>query len=163
MYRKEDYDKLNRAQKHELYEWQLANKKARVDKRSSNDKQKISAMQQQIDELKELVKSNENDKGGNDKHPALQRPPTQRKEGTLVWNEVASPSKTVTFEGDLQLPPKSILKIRKPSTLSPSMARMVICALSYDNDNDSPRTELDSHADSPVVGKHCKILEYTGK
>lgn len=83
-HRKEDYDKLNRAQKHELYEWQLANKKARVDKRSSNDKQKISAMQQQIDELKELVKSNENDKGGNDKHPALQRPPTQRKEGTLV-------------------------------------------------------------------------------
>ena len=43
------------------------------------------------------------------------------------------------------------------------MARTVICALSYDNDNESPRTELDSHADSPVVGKHCKILEYTGK
>jgi len=24
-------------------------------------------------------------------------------------------------------------------------------------------TELDSHADSPVVGKFCKILELTGK
>ena len=87
-YRKDDYDKLNRAQKHELWEWQLANKKARSERNSSpggkDDKHKISAMQQQIDELKALVKSNENEKGGNDKHPALQRPPTQRKEGTLV-------------------------------------------------------------------------------
>lgn len=82
-YRKEDYEKLNKAQKHELYEWQTANKKARLEKRSAN-KQKISAMQQKIDELEEKLKSSENSRGNNDKHPALQRPPIQREEGTLV-------------------------------------------------------------------------------
>ena len=43
------------------------------------------------------------------------------------------------------------------------MARAVISAMTYDAPHECPRTELDSHADSPVVGKHCKILEYTGK
>ena len=83
-HRKSDYDKLNKAQKYELYEWQLANKKAKHS--SSDDKHKISAMQQQIDDLKALVKSNnkDDDKKTGDKNPALIRPPTQRAEGTLV-------------------------------------------------------------------------------
>lgn len=29
--------------------------------------------------------------------------------------------------------------------------------------NEISRTELDSHADSPVVGRHAKILSYTGQ
>ena len=47
--------------------------------------------------------------------------------------------------------------------MSPSMARAVISAMTSNQDNDCPRTELDSHADSPVVGKNCKILHYTGQ
>ena len=43
------------------------------------------------------------------------------------------------------------------------MARAVISAMTSNQDNDHPRTELDSHADSPVVGKNCKILHYTGQ
>lgn len=82
-HRKSDYDKLNRAQKHELWEWQLANKKAKHS--SSDEKHKISAMQQQIDELKALVKTNESEKKTNiERNPGLIRPPTQRAEGTLV-------------------------------------------------------------------------------
>ena len=39
-----------------------------------------------------------------------------------------------------------------------------ICASSkHDDTTTLSTTELDSHADSPVVGKYCKILELTGK
>ena len=42
-------------------------------------------MQQQIDELKALVKNNESEKKTNiERNPGLIRPPTQRAEGTLV-------------------------------------------------------------------------------
>jgi hypothetical protein len=41
-------------------------------------------MQQQIDELKALVKSKDSEKKNEEKNPALIRPPTQRGEGTLV-------------------------------------------------------------------------------
>ena len=47
--------------------------------------------------------------------------------------------------------------------MTPEMARTVIGAMSHDHSDGTPRTELDSHADSPVVGRHCKILEYTGR
>ena len=83
-YRKDDYDKLNRAQKHELWEWQLENKKRKQG--NSDDKHTISAMKQQIQELKELVesKSKSSDDNGNKNHPSLKRPPTQRtQEDTL--------------------------------------------------------------------------------
>jgi hypothetical protein len=43
------------------------------------------------------------------------------------------------------------------------MSRAIISALALDETSTQPRTELDSHADSPVVGKHCKVLHYTGK
>jgi hypothetical protein len=43
------------------------------------------------------------------------------------------------------------------------MSRAIISALSLNEDTNCPRTELDSHADSPVVGQNCKILHYTGK
>lgn len=81
-HRKSEYEKLNKAQKHELWEWQMANKRARQS--SSEDKHKISAMQQQIDELKALVKSKDSEQKNEEKNPALIRPPTQRGEGTLV-------------------------------------------------------------------------------
>ena len=83
-YRKDDYDKLNRAQKHELWEWQLENKKRKQG--NSDDKHTISAMKQQIQELKELVesKSKSSDDNGNKNHLSLKRPPIQRtQEDTL--------------------------------------------------------------------------------
>jgi hypothetical protein len=87
-HRKSDYEKLNKAQKHELWEWQLENKKQKQllrDKQQppNNDNHVISAMQQQITELTELVKAKTPPTNAN--HPALQRPPTQRpKEQTIV-------------------------------------------------------------------------------
>ena len=85
-HRKEDYDKLNKAQKHELWEWQLANKKRKENKKEENHT--ISAMKQQIQELKELItnqSSTADTSTTNANHPALQRPPTQRQqESTLV-------------------------------------------------------------------------------
>ena len=90
-YRKSDYDKLNKAQKHELWEWQLENKKQKQLHRdpntpTSNNNHTISAMQQQITELKELVKSNTQSQAPptNANHPALQRPPTQRPRDTTI-------------------------------------------------------------------------------
>ena len=89
-YRKADYEKLNKAQKHELWEWQLENKKQRQANRegksSSNDNHTISAMQQQITELKELVKgkSESAPTDTNAGHPALQRPPTQRQQPSTI-------------------------------------------------------------------------------
>jgi hypothetical protein len=87
-YSKREYEKLNKAQKHELWEWQLANKRSRGNPPPKNDdRQTIAAMQQQITELKELVNSqNSDESSGNGNHPALKRPPTQRpaKEGTLT-------------------------------------------------------------------------------
>lgn len=83
-YKKDDYERLNRAQKHELWEWQLANKKRKQEARE--DKHTISAMRQEIKELKELVntKRTPDDESGNKNHPSLKRPPTQRiQEDTL--------------------------------------------------------------------------------
>lgn len=80
-HRKADYDRLNAAQKHELYEWQLSNKKRKEEPKS--DKHTISAMKQQIQELKDLVESQSKSTktDGNNNHPALQRPPIQRNQG----------------------------------------------------------------------------------
>ena len=39
----------------------------------------------------------------------------------------------------------------------------LISAMSYDAGRDETSTELDSHADSPVVGKHVYILQSTGR
>ena len=38
-----------------------------------------------------------------------------------------------------------------------------ICAVGDSDSSEGSRTELDSHANMPVVGKHCFILADTGK
>jgi len=49
-------------------------------------------------------------------------------------------------------------------SISPRFCLLIITALYSDNDHDLDfRTELDSHANSPVVGKYAAILSYTGK
>lgn len=48
---------------------------------------------------------------------------------------------------------------------SPRFKSLIVAALTSDHSNEGveTRTELDSHADSPCVGRNAKIIEHTGK
>ena len=74
------YGKLNQAEKKELYEWQQHNKNQKDEtKKENTTSHTISALQQQVQDLTDLIKSKSDDGSAananatNSDHPALKR------------------------------------------------------------------------------------------
>jgi len=163
-----EYKKIKPAERKELYEWQQRNKANNI---GSGPKQKesthtITTLEQPIQKFSEKVESlkqkpadNATASGSNNNHPALKKIKFSQRQGdNEEWKIPSLP----LANSKKQIVPAS----QEGSTysISPWFRQSIIAALYSDNDRVSDFcTELDSHADSPVVGKYATILSYTGK
>ena len=159
-YKTSEYETLSRPEKHELCEWQQRNisqgrRKPRT-REKSNDNHQLSALQQQVKELTELVRNSKSGQG-NKEHPVLKCPKMSQRDTSDL---PPSPSEVIIPKPASDDQRK--LQHNNYNQISPRFNNAIISAFESFDDDD-PRTELDSHADSPVVGKHAHIISYTGK